>query len=190
MAFPSDSTNESAVHRGRANTAAGLPTTIPRRRASVVTSNEEVTSSVASSVTAPDMTLFISNSGHTATVLSIVKKDLFPIVKFITSNNQLDYNATKGICGFMLAACNVKVNSRAWWCHYKLKVKSGLANHRNNRIKSMQQSYIGTCNHSVGFVAITAPILTHCIKLQSTNILSSMRRETKHMVMFHNLQRM
>jgi hypothetical protein len=118
-----------------------LPTTT-RRRGSMVSPEDSQT--VASSVTAPDMSLFISTIGHDTTVINCVKKHVFPRCKFITSNSGLDYDTKHGICGFMLAQCGVTINSRAWWNNYKLKVKRTLADHRNNRIKSMQQLFIGT----------------------------------------------
>jgi hypothetical protein len=103
----------------------------------VVTPEDQET--VDLSVTAPDMSLLPSHIGRNATVVSAVKTHLFPIVKFITSNDDLDYSVDKGISTFMTAQCGVTVNSRAWWSHYKLKVKRTL----NNRIKSIQQIYIG-----------------------------------------------
>jgi hypothetical protein len=118
---------------------ATLPTS--RRRGSVISPEETQTS--VSSITAPDMSLFISTEGHETTVLNCVKKHLFPRCKFITSNTDLDYDSKEGICSFMLVHCGVKHNSRDWWKHYKLKVKKTLADHRNNRIKSMQQIFIG-----------------------------------------------
>jgi hypothetical protein len=102
------------------------PSTVPlptsRRRGSVI-SPEEMQTSV-SSITAPDMSLFISTEGHETTVLNCVKKHLFPRCMFITSNSDLDYDTKEGICYFMLVHCGVKHNSRDWWWkHYKLKVK-------------------------------------------------------------------
>jgi hypothetical protein len=101
---------------------ATLPTS--RRRGSVISPEETQTS--VSSITAPDMSLFISTEGHETTVLNCVKKHLFPRCKFITSNTDLDYDSKEGICSFMLVHCGVKHNSRDWWKHYKLKVKKKL----------------------------------------------------------------
>lgn len=92
---------------------------------------------------ATDMSLVCSMDGHMATVRTAVKEKLFPVNKFITSNSSLDYHPKEGICAYMLHACSVTSNSRAWWNHYKHVVKRTLANHRNNRIKAMQQLFIG-----------------------------------------------
>jgi hypothetical protein len=126
----------------RRQSSVAFPTTACRRLGSVVTPEDQET--VDLSVTAPDMSLLPSHIGRNATVVSAVKTHLFPIVKFITSNDDLDYSVDAGtISAFMTARCGVTVNSRAWWSQYKLKVKRTLADHRNNRIKSMQQIYIG-----------------------------------------------
>ena len=125
----------------RAHNGPTLPTIMQRRRGSVVSPEDSQT--VESSVTAPDMTLNISSVGHKSTVLNCVKKHVFPRCKFITSNSDLDYDAKGGICGFMIVQCGVSINSREWWSFYKLTVKRTIADHRNNRIKRMQQLYIG-----------------------------------------------
>jgi hypothetical protein len=107
---------------------------------------------VESSVTAPDMSLFISKIGHDTTVLDAVKNNLFPICKFITFNSDLDYNVKEGICAFMTAHCQVTLNSpRLWWSHYKLKIKRTLTDHRNNHIKCMQQLYISKYSQEVAY---------------------------------------
>jgi hypothetical protein len=125
----------------RRQSSGAFPTTASRHRGSMVTPEDQET--VDSSVTAPDMSLLPSHVGRNATIVSAVKTHLFPILKFITSNDDLDYSVDEGISAFMTARCGVTVNSRAWWSKYKLKVKRTLADHCNNRIKSIQQIYIG-----------------------------------------------
>jgi hypothetical protein len=145
-----------------------------------VTPEDEET--VDSSVTAPDMSLLPSHIGRNATIVSAVKTHLFPIVKFITSNNDLDYSVDADtISAFMTAWCGVTVNSRAWWGNYKLKVKRTLAHHRNNRIKSIQQIYIGKLTCDICLRAM-ADALTRraCIAEVNKNIVINSEQEEEH----------
>jgi hypothetical protein len=111
------------------------------------------------------MSLFISNIGHDTTVLDAVKKNLFPICKFVTSNSNLDYDVKEEVCAFMIAHCQVTLNSRWWWSHYKLKIKKTLANHRNNCIKRMQHLCIREANPEL--------FVSSCIKITQDRVMPS-----------------
>jgi hypothetical protein len=90
-----------------------------------------------------DMSLACSVSGHTVSIRDAVKKSLFKVCKFITSNDDLDYSLSGGICGLMLQKCTITSHSRRWWNYIKPIVKLTLADHRNNRIKTLQKYYYG-----------------------------------------------
>ena len=90
-----------------------------------------------------NMTMTQSDSGTAVAVKEAVKGKLFPLVKFITTDDALDFNKTKGICGLILHTCKVRHDHRAWWLQWKSLVKTSLTNHRNNKIKAIKRYYIG-----------------------------------------------
>jgi hypothetical protein len=94
-------------------------------------------------VTMMSMAMVQSDAGTGAAVKEAVKKKLFPLIKFITTNSALDFHTTKGICALILHECKVTSNQREWWYHWKSMVKTSLTNHRNNRIKAIKKYYIG-----------------------------------------------
>ena len=133
-----------STNRSRQSRSGAFPATGTQRAARPLATSTEDGVTVESEVTDDnDMSLLCSISGHKTTIRDAVKKDLFKVCKFITSNNDLDYSLSSGICGLMLKKCTIASNSRKWWCYVKPIVKRTLADHRNNRIKTLQQYYIG-----------------------------------------------
>jgi hypothetical protein len=124
--------------------AGAFPPSGTQRAARPVSTSTEDGETVESEVTDDnDMSLLLSISGHTTSVRDAVKKSLFKVCKFITSNDDLDYSSSSGICALMLQKCTITTNSRRWWNYVKPIVKRTLADHRNNRIKTLQQYYFG-----------------------------------------------
>ena len=144
MTTPARTARTISTGRSRQSRPGVFPTTGTQRTAHPVATSTEDGVTVESEVTDDnDMSLHCSITGHTTTIRDAVKKSLFKVCKFITSNNDLDYSLSSGICGLMLKKCTIASNSRKWWCYVKPIVKRTLADHRNNRIKTLQQYYIG-----------------------------------------------
>ena len=131
--------------RSRQSRPGVFPPTGTQRAARPVATSTEDGVTVESEVTDDnDMSLLCSITGHKTTIREAVKKSLFKVCKFIiTSNDDLDYSLSSGIYGLMLKKCTIVSNSRKWWCYVKHIVKRTLADHRNNRIKTLQQYYTG-----------------------------------------------
>lgn len=94
-----------------------------------------------------DMRLTMDHDSHKCVIKMVVKSKLFPFVKFITEGTtDMQYSETEGICAFLLRHCNVAGNSRMWWQTYNRLVRRVVNDHRNNKIKCIQNAYYGTYN--------------------------------------------
>jgi hypothetical protein len=152
-----------------------MPGTVPetaKRKAEIVTS--EATSkrlcapdSARSSTTAEplDMRLTMDHDSHKCVIKMIVKSKLFPFVKFITEGTtDMQYSESEGICAFLLRHCNVAGNPRMWWQTYDRLVRRVVNDHRNNKIKCIQNAYHGKYSSLFGTACgsnmCISPILT------------------------------
>ena len=81
--------------------------------------------------------------GFNAVLRSIVRRNLFPKVKFLNNGSELMYNEhSTSVCGNMLKWLGVQKNDQSykfsiWSKNYK-NVKSFHTQHRNNVIKKFQ----------------------------------------------------
>ena len=116
--------------------AGAFPPSGTQRAARPVSTSTEDGETVESEVTDDnDMSLLLSISGHTTSVRDAVKKSLFKVCKFITSNDDLDYSSSSGICALMLQKCTITSHSRRWWNYIKPIVKLTLADHRGSHMR-------------------------------------------------------
>jgi hypothetical protein len=101
-----------------------------------------------------DMRLGMNYDSHKCVLKMVIKTKLFPLVKFITEGaTDMQFSATKGICGFLIRHCNVAGNTRKWWETYHRTVRRIINDHRNNKIKCIQNAYYGElCNCKEIFV--------------------------------------
>jgi hypothetical protein len=91
-----------------------------------------------------DMSLAMDHDSHKCVIKMIVKSKLFPLVKFITEGaTDMQYSESEGICAFLLGHCNVTGNPRLWWQTYDRLVRRVVNDHRNNKIKCIQNAYYG-----------------------------------------------
>jgi hypothetical protein len=102
-------------------------------------------SATSSDDLALDMRLAMNSDSHKCVIKMIVKTKLFPFVKFITEGaTDMQFGEKAGICGFLLTHCYVGGNPRMWWQTYERVVRRMLNDHRNNKIKCIQNAYCGT----------------------------------------------
>ena len=90
-----------------------------------------------------DAALIQGQDGFNAVLRSIVRRNLFPKVKFLNSGSELMYNEhSSSVCGSMLKWLGVQKNKQSykfsiWSKNYK-NVKSFHTQHCNNVIKKVQ----------------------------------------------------
>jgi hypothetical protein len=91
-----------------------------------------------------DMPLTMDHDSHKCVIKMIMKSKLFPFVKFITEvTTDMQYSESEGICAFLLRHCNVAGNPCMWWQTYDCLVHHVVNDHRNNKIKCIQNAYYG-----------------------------------------------
>jgi hypothetical protein len=91
-----------------------------------------------------DMRLGMDYDSHKCVLKLVVKTKLFPLVKFITEGTtDMQFSDVKGICGFLVRHCNVGGDARMWWQTYHRVVRRIVNDHRNNKIKCIQNAYYG-----------------------------------------------
>jgi hypothetical protein len=133
----------------------GLPTatadSVPapgKRKAQQVTpnsSNKKVSGTAGDDAVVLDMRLAMDHDSHKCVLKKmIIKSKLFPLVKFITEGTtDMQFSNNEGICAFLLNHCNVVGNARMWWQSYQRVVRCIVNDHRNNKIKCIQNAYYG-----------------------------------------------
>jgi hypothetical protein len=91
-----------------------------------------------------DMRLAMDQDSHKCVLKMIIKSKLFPLVKFITEGStDMQFSGSEGICAFLLKHCNAVGNHRMWWQSYQHVVRRIVNDHRNNKIKCIQNAYYG-----------------------------------------------
>ena len=90
-----------------------------------------------------DAALIQGQDGFNAVLRSIVRRNLFPKVKFLNGGSELMYNEhSSSVCGSMLKWLGVQKNNQSykfsiWSKNYK-NVKTFHTQHRNNVIKKIK----------------------------------------------------
>ena len=97
-----------------------------------------------------DAALIQGQDGFNVVLRSIVRRNLFPKVKFLNSGSELMYNEhSSSVCGSMLKWLGVQKNDHTckfsiWSKNYK-NVKIFHTQHRNNVIKKFQSTGKSKC---------------------------------------------
>jgi hypothetical protein len=78
-----------------------------------------------------------------------MKENVFPRQKFATLNGDLLFsNNQQSICRVMATKLKIKEDDvETWWEVARLDVNKAMRRHRNNVIKTLQQSYKGNKQH-------------------------------------------
>jgi len=120
---------------------------IPQEIAVKVERDDAESGKLSSSTGGSQHTLLGFNQAGMAFVIKkVVKDELWHNVKFIIDIDELDFNDEPGtICQFMIEKCNVKPeHSKVWWIKVAKKIIStSLTEHRNNKIKALQECTLG-----------------------------------------------
>jgi hypothetical protein len=161
-----------ALPKGQ-QSAADDPVPAPgKRNAQQVTpdsSNKKVCGTAGDDAVVLDMHLAMDQDiSHKYVLKMIIKSKLFPLVKFITEGStDMQFSASEGICAFLLNHCNVVGNHRMWWQSYQRVVRRIVNDHRNNKIKCIQNAYYGKLYTTQYDPGMQGPSLTHIASIES-----------------------
>jgi hypothetical protein len=119
---------------------------IPQEIAVKVECDDGESGKLSSSTASQHTLLGFNQVGMAFVIKKVVKDELWHNVKFIIDNEELDFNDEPGtICSFMVEKWNVKPEHlKLWWTKVAKKViTASLTEHRNNKIKALQECTLG-----------------------------------------------
>ena len=105
-----------------------------------------------------------------AAVHSIVASSLFPHVKFLDPNKDLEFTKEPGtICEFMLSRCKIPVNvdERDFWAKSKKYVRSSIARLRSDKTSALRDEFFGKW-------------ISHCISVKHNDSRNSLAEVWLH----------